>query len=675
MRARDNTFNVLMQPERLAVFASVLVMIISAISPALGAIAAEDNAIQTANYFLLSGTTLDDTATIDALAEYDLLVLPAEAQVWNADFSETIRAINEDIILLAYVPSVSWNSVWSDDLHQELYARISDDEWLLDTSGNRVSIWPDTEALDLTGGWNDTLASFVDEVVLTDDYWDGVFYDEVNDSISWVGDVSLSSSNGDVDDSWVDAYTELFEKTRELVGENKIIISNGSSQDQHAPHVNGRMFESFPTPWEGDGSWDTVMDRYLAMEGTVGYDPILILDADTDNTGDREDYAHMRFGLTSMLLGNGYYGFDFGTESHAQIWRYDEYKAFIGSAKDGPSEDDSGVWERDFTNGKVIVNPTSETQTYRLDGEYEKLHGKQDPSVNSGAITSRVTIDSGDGLILLRPLEEILESVFLNGAFTRIFTLGGDVYRTGFFSYSNNHSGGLQIMVTDIDADGDLETVSADANQVFIYNEDGSLHASFYPYTSAYTGGVNISVGDLESDGTVEIVTGTEDGGGAHVRVFNSDGVLINPGFFAYDEVYRGGVNVTIGDLNGDGWREIITGAGTEGGPHVRIFNKHGALINPGFFAYDEDFRGGVNVAAGDVNGDGVDEIITGPGPGGEPIVKVWNNSGALVEDPFTIEDADADGLEVAATDLDGDGVAEIITYTRDVFTLTGFFE
>ena len=69
--------------------------------------------------------------------------------------------------------------------------------------------------------------------------------------------------------------------------------------------------------------------------------------------------------------------------------------------------------------------------------------------------------------------------------------------------------------------------------------------------------------------------------------------------------------------LNGDKIKEIIAGAGVGGGPHVRVFNKAGKLLNPGFFAFDKTFRGGVNVAAGDTNGDGIDEIATSPGIGG----------------------------------------------------------
>ena len=630
---------------------------------------AEENAIKTADYFLLSGTTLDDSQTVRDLAKYDLLVLPAEAQVYNPDFPDEIRAQNPDIILLAYMPSVSWNNIWKDSLHRDLKSGIEDSFWLKNSNGDEVSIWPGTQVLDLTSDWRDYLANFVSEEVLADDYWDGVFYDEVGDSIGWIDGVKIS------DATWTDAYTKLFKTTRELVGDEKIVITNGSSNLSHAPYVNGRMFESFPTPWEGDGQWSTVFSRYLSLESSVGFRPIVVLNSDSNNTGNQDDYQRMRFGLSSSLLGSGYFGFDHGTQSHAQIWRYDEYDAFIGQAKETAKTDTvTGIWERDFSAGKVVVNPTSTSQTVKLGGEYEKLRGTQDKTINDGSIISRVTLQPFDGLVLLRTINEINNGVFLNGAFAKIFDSSGQATRNGFFAYEGSVTGGLQVDKVDLNGDGEFEVVSADGNQVFIYNADGSLHASFYPYTSAYRDGINISVGDLENDGSIEIVTGTENGGGAQVRIFNADGVLINPGFFGYDPAFRGGVNVTIGDLNGDGTNEIICGAGVGGGPHVRVFNKNGKLINPGFMAYDPAFRGGVNVSAADINGDGHDEIITGPGKGGYTQIKAFDQNGTQVITPFyAFDSSEKNGVEVSSADLDGDGIAEIIAFTRDVFTLSSY--
>ena len=58
----------------------------------------------------------------------------------------------------------------------------------------------------------------------------------------------------------------------------------------------------------------------------------------------------------------------------------------------------------------------------------------------------------------------------------------------------------------------------------------------------------------------------------------------------------------------------IVTGAGPGGGPHVKLWHADGSFADVEFQAYAEAFRGGVDVAMGDINADGVDEIITSPG-------------------------------------------------------------
>ena len=71
--------------------------------------------------------------------------------------------------------------------------------------------------------------------------------------------------------------------------------------------------------------------------------------------------------------------------------------------------------------------------------------------------------------------------------------------------------------------------------------------------------------------------------------------------------------------MNGDGNVDIIAGAGPSGGPHVLVFDGVTHSVIYSFFAYDPAFAGGVFVASGDVDGDGLADIITGAGPGGGP--------------------------------------------------------
>lgn len=643
--------------------------------------------VRTANYFLLSGTTLDDPEIRRTIKQYDLLVLTPQAQLYNIDFFEEIREENPDVIILAYVPTVSYNNAWDASIYDTLRSGIQSSWWLRDENGEQVSIWPNTDALNLTTQWSTYLADWTVEEILDSGYWDGVFYDEVSAEIDFVDNVDLDR-DGEADrasaanNTWTDGLVTLLSRTRSRMNPDEIIVINGSSNTELIPYINGRMFESFPTPWEGSGTWTELTQRYLDLEEEVGYDPIFIINSNSNNTGNSTNYQQIRFHLTTTLLGDGYFSYDYGTESHAQTWYYDEYDVALGEPVEEPQDlldpDNStmseSVWERDFENGKAILNSTSVSQRVRLDGDYEKIHGSQDSTTNDGSIVSSVTLPANDGLLLLRPLQNIFDAVFKNGAFVRIFDKTGATKRTGFFSYTTQASGSEQVVRYDTDHDGEREMIVAGESRVDIYEADGSLQASFYPYTSTYQMGVNISVGDLESDGTTEIVTGTEDGGGPQIRIYNADGVLIHPGFFAYDTAFRGGVNVSIGDLNNDGWNEIIAGAGVGGGPHIRVFNKDGRVINPGFFAYDTAFRGGVNVATGDLDGDGDDEIITGAGEGGGPQIRVFSKEGLLLNPGFfAYDESGRNGVEVSAGDLDGDGRDEIIGIGSDVFTLSLF--
>ena len=96
--------------------------------------------------------------------------------------------------------------------------------------------------------------------------------------------------------------------------------------------------------------------------------------------------------------------------------------------------------------------------------------------------------------------------------------------------------------------------------------------------------------------------------------------------FLAYEKGYRGGVRVATGDLTGDGVDEIVTAPGRSHKPEIRVFQLDGTeLTQFRFLAYAANFTGGVNVAVGDVDGDGKNDIVTAPSYGASQ-VKVWRN-------------------------------------------------
>jgi Putative Ig domain/Bacterial Ig domain/FG-GAP-like repeat/FG-GAP repeat len=197
---------------------------------------------------------------------------------------------------------------------------------------------------------------------------------------------------------------------------------------------------------------------------------------------------------------------------------------------------------------------------------------------------------------------------------------------------------------------------------VRVLNPDGSA-ASFPAYGAACRGGVRVALGDVNGDGIVDIITGAGPTGGPHVRVFSGVDLSELASFYAYDPIFAGGIFVAAGDVNGDGRADIITGAGAGGGPHVKVFSGADLSVLASFFAYSPLHLGGVFVAAGDVNGDGRADIITGAGPGGGPHVRAFSGADfSELASFYAYNPIFAGGVSVASVDFNGDGLADIIT-------------
>ncbi len=164
----------------------------------------------------------------------------------------------------------------------------------------------------------------------------------------------------------------------------------------------------------------------------------------------------------------------------------------------------------------------------------------------------------------------------------------------------------------------------------------------------------------------------------------NPDGTTTTKAnFFGIDDPnFRGGARSAVGDVNGDGVPDIAVSAGFLGGPRTALFDGKTTFTTPtrlinDFFAFPgtdaETLRNGVFVAAGDVNGDGFADLIFGGGPGGAP--RVFILSGALVSagnvsgaqaapiGNFFVagNSADRGGVRLAAVDLDGDHKADVV--------------
>ncbi len=668
-------------------FLVVAFLLLSLLFPfSLEAIVLDDSYPRLANHFL-KWEILD--SEVYELAKWDLLTLDMEVQLNSPKQLAKIRELNPNIIILAYINAVelldnveNYNKAF---MRNTLSDGIISGWWLKNSKGQKISNWPQSSMLNLTDyapmdkegrRFNDYLADFVVKEIKGSGLFDGVFYDNTWGDVSWVNSGDIDADNDGIKDkasildgAWANGFKKVLAKTRNLAGDDFIIVGNGRVYYGYQSILNGVMLEDFPSAWENGGTWTGSMETYLKLPQLNTKPNVSIINS---FSGNQFDYSHFRYTLTSTLLGHGFYSFDHGLTDHSQLWWYDEYNVVLGKPQSTPynllanksTELKAGLWRRDFKYGSVIVNSTNKEQLYVFSKEeVEKIKGSQDPKFNTGLKISYLKLPAKDGAVLLRQNNIINNAAFVNGYFYRLFNTNGSQIRNGFFSYLNNFPGESEVVLFNNFENGNEIEVSAGFGKVSIYN-NATLFKSFFPYTDKYKDRINLAI-DFKDGEIGQVVTGPYKGG-PQVAIFSADGRVLGR-FFAYNKDNRSGVSVALGDIDNDGKLEIVTGPGAGLEPIVKIFNMSGVL-EKSFLAYDKNFKGGVSVALGDVNNDGKIEIVTGPGAGGGPHIRVFNKNGEVINNFFAYEKNYHGGVKVSVSDINMDDIPDILVGIKNIY-------
>jgi len=237
---------------------------------------------------------------------------------------------------------------------------------------------------------------------------------------------------------------------------------------------------------------------------------------------------------------------------------------------------------------------------------------------------------------------------------------------------------GVRPAIGDFNGDGISDVVGGSGPgltaQVTIV--DGVTHRAIFavqPF-DGFAGGVFVASADFNGDGIADFAVGADAGGEPRICVYvSSGGTFVQvASFYAFDRRFAGGVRLAAGDIDGDGTPDLIVGAGPGAGPAVAVFDGKALLTGvdrrliEDFYAYDAGFNGGVFVAAGDVNRDGFADIITGAGLGAPHVTAVSGLSlvtggQQLLASFYAGDRTNRGGIRVAAHELDGDGYSEII--------------
>ncbi|VTS04758.1 choice-of-anchor Q domain-containing protein [Tuwongella immobilis] len=263
---------------------------------------------------------------------------------------------------------------------------------------------------------------------------------------------------------------------------------------------------------------------------------------------------------------------------------------------------------------------------------------------------------------------------------------GSERFRVDVFSEGYNQ--GVRVATGDIDGDGidDLIVGSgpgvASVIEVYSGAAGNLLLYTFQPFESSFLGGVFVAAGDVNGDGHMDVAVSPDEGGGPRIRLLSGKTFEQIADFFGIEDPnFRGGARASFGDINRDGFDDLVVAAGFGGGPRIAAFN--GKALGTGieklfsdYFAFEPTLRNGAFVAVGDINADGFADLIHGGGPGGGP--RIYGLSGQTllasngsIQEPLTNffvgDTQNRGGVRVAVAKLDGDNRADLITGAGDL--------
>ena len=176
------------------------------------------------------------------------------------------------------------------------------------------------------------------------------------------------------------------------------------------------------------------------------------------------------------------------------------------------------------------------------------------------------------------------------------------------------------IAIADVDNDGSNDIVlgiTQGGDNIYIYQNNQNLDITQWPATNVQTpGDANaVAVGDIDGDGKKDIVAGLGMMNGPLVSFYKNPGNL-NIGQWAVqstatsDDIY----SIAISDLNNDGKKDIIAGLSIrQAGQKISLYENNGNNNIAAWSVTSAPTKGGVmSLSVGDVDKDGDKDAVAG---------------------------------------------------------------
>jgi len=353
--------------------------------------------------------------------------------------------------------------------------------------------------------------------------------------------------------------------------------------------------------------------------------------------------------------------------------------------------DDDGAAEI-LTCGQV--NESAELRIYSYDGltitlEHTEMWNSTEGDTRAWSVFA-ADVD-GDGVTEILTGAETYNgqnNVYYDGQL-RIWNWNGTILTLEHSEewHTGNNTHVYSVFAYDVDNDGEVEIMTGgdayDAENNYIcelcvWNWNGTvltLEASEGWRTGGGEAVWSVYAVDVDGDGVVEILTSGEDNFNAQLRIWNWNGTTLT---LEHSEEWAltweaRALSVFASDIDGDGNIEIVTGgeanalfgSSWENNGQLRVWNWNGSALTlkdsrewplNGTYAYVW------TICSGDVDRDGLAEIMTAGASGDGAQLRVWSFNDSTLTLDASQESVNEWADTVFASDVDDDGTTEIIT-------------
>lgn len=343
---------------------------------------------------------------------------------------------------------------------------------------------------------------------------------------------------------------------------------------------------------------------------------------------------------------------------------------------------------RNFNDGISLLN-IADGAVEQLSGIVIRLKELAEQSANGTySSTQRTAIDK-EAQALSKEYTRIVHSTKFNGVHLLDGSLGDKVrlqggYGTdgsifsgiggaigtatfgGAVSHDMNTFVSYDVALGDLNGDGFTDMVTSGSGggataAVRLGNGDGTFDDETI-YNMATGESRGLTLGDINGDGILDIVTASTGGGvgSATTRLGNGDGTFGSAVSYLMDATHSR--NVALGDLNGDGNLDMITGGwgGGTGRATVRLGNGDGTFGSS--TSYQMDNSNTYTIALGDLNGDGILDMMSGGSAAGSATstVRLGTGTGSFGA-AVSYSMSGVDSRSVNLGDLNGDGILDVV--------------